>query len=786
MTLKKSRGLFLILLLVFLLTAVAHADPLHCDLTKYTPSNGLAAAIEKDALVVTWQGVNDQELRLQFVIRDGTPVVREVAIRSHQGDWNIVATNLIPEFRVVSGLRRITNQQLDPLAGLGVKITPEILNRDKWAAFWDAPLNVPGGESAHNNNTPPHDGVLDQPGLPRRPEEIHRGSAVYHSQGCAVRTDGARIEITFPGVGLGVFEGRLVYVVYRGTNLIRQEVIAKTEMPSVAYKYEAGVSGMKAGKVVWRDLSNHAKDHRPGAAKAEHAVVVKANNRVIEADAPGGSIAAFPPPHNFFWARETDYNLGYNWYREDNGVIAFGVRQPDREESAAQENRGPEDRQQNFALRNARPGTWQHMPVYFYVDGGEAAIDGALAFTRADHFAALDGYKVMATHFHMGLVAQAMRAGGLSASVPDLEVMRAAGIDIVAPIDGGGAVSVEPGPRGKMPPREDPKWKQWSGRGYTFTDPRPGGASSDPFASLAEYYTAAIQHSDSHFIVMANAEVLRGPVADALGAHNDILFSHPVFWQQGRNPGQPLFEKNPKYGTIYHIGTAADMMEMAHHENLILYMPHPRSKGSTGFPDAIKDTPHFLDPNYRGIGFRWGMGLDGSEIRLCEYRCLPTLDDMNNWMADKPGPAKFVQAISEIYRQGHGDDIYANNPVNYVKLDRLPPPGEWAPVIDAMKRGDYFVTSGEVLIPSIEITGTGDQRSLEAEVQWTFPLDFVEVVWGDGQHTDRQVISTTDLPPFGRRHFSIPFRATGKKWIRFAAWDSAGNGALAQPVKLRP
>jgi hypothetical protein len=41
-----------------------------------------------------------------------------------------------------------------------------------------------------------------------------------------------------------------------------------------------------------------------------------------------------------------------------------------------------------------------------------------------------------------------------------------------------------------------------------------------------------------------------------------------------------------------------------------------------------------------------------------------------------------------------------------------------------------------------------------------------------------------DLPPFGRRRFEIPFDATGKKWVRFAAWDSAGNGALVQPVRV--
>jgi hypothetical protein len=75
-------------------------------------------------------------------------------------------------------------------------------------------------------------------------------------------------------------------------------------------------------------------------------------------------------------------------------------------------------------------------------------------------------------------------------------------------------------------------------------------------------------------------------------------------------------------------------------------------------------------------------------------------------------------------------------------------------------------------------------RSVAAEVEWTFPLDFVEVVWGDGVKTDRQIIAATDLPPFGTHKFSIPFNAAGKKWVRFAAWDSAGNGATTQPIKL--
>ena len=105
-------------------------------------------------------------------------------------------------------------------------------------------------------------------------------------------------------------------------------------------------------------------------------------------------------------------------------------------------------------------------------------------------------------------------------------------------------------------------------------------------------------------------------------------------------------------------------------------------------------------------------------------------------------------------------------------------------IINAMKRGDYFVTSGEVLISNYEVEGTGNQRTISADVEWTYPLNFVEVVWGDGKKTDRQIISTTDLPAFGKKRFQIPFDATGKKWVRFAAWDVATNGAFVQPIKL--
>ena len=103
----------------------------------------------------------------------------------------------------------------------------------------------------------------------------------------------------------------------------------------------------------------------------------------------------------------------------------------------------------------------------------------------------------------------------------------------------------------------------------------------------------------------------------------------------------------------------------------------------------------------------------------------------------------------------------------------------------ALRSGEFFVTTGEVLIPHWGVEGSGKERTVVADVKWTFPLEFVEAVWGDGQNVGRKVISATDQKPFGSHRYQIPFDAAGKKWVRFSVWDSAGNGAFTQPVHLK-
>jgi hypothetical protein len=738
--------------LALAVSSAASADPLTCGLGAYKPAAGLTAAVADNTLAVTWDGESNSELRLRFGIEGGTPIVRELAVRKKGGPWSTLATNLTPEFRVVSGLRRATQQQTEPLVKLGIDLTPAVIDKIKWEAFWDAPLYIEGsGElpPTHRTAIPAMKGVANQPGLPRKPEEVKRATVAYQADRCEVKSNGGRLEVSFPGVTLGVFTGRLQFDVFKGTNLIRQVVIAKTELPSVAYKYDGGLKGLPihaASKVVWRDLAGRWQDQRFGGPVNKDPATVWSSNRLIAADLPGGSIAAFPPPHSFYGARESNQILGDNYYRKDSDTsFSFGVRQAEKEED-------PEFLH-NFALTSARPGTWQQMPVFFYVtpSPATAAVDAALAYTRGDRFKPLPGYQVMGSHYHVGLVPRLKDAGSLDDRLNDVESLKAVGINIFGVIDG---------------VRGDEK-----GDAY--------------LAAQAEYYDAARRQSDSTFLVMPNKE----NTGVDIGGHHDLMMSKPVFWLATRAAGQPLVEQHPKYGKVYNLGSPADLFEMAKRENLIINMPHPRSKGSTGYPEAIKET-HFAQEVYEGVGYRWGMGIDGSETRLCEYRCLGLFDEMTNWYVDRNMPLKHLQGISEsrsdIGERGKPpyDATYANGPVNYIKLDRLPTVDDSSPIINAMKRGDYFVTSGEVLISSYAVEGTGDQRTISAEVEWTYPLNFVEVVWGDGKTVDRQIIPTTDLPAFGKKHFQIPFNAAGKKWVRFAAWDVATNGAFVQPVRL--
>ncbi len=727
--------------------AAASGQSFTCDLHEYKPAEGLRAEVRSGALELNWQGERGEPLRAAFTIRDGQPIVTELAARG-TGGWVVLARDLTPEFQVTSGKRRLSQQQIAPLRELGVELTPEVVDREKWFAFWDAPLMVPGRPGTN----------LD---LPRKPEEIRRAWAQYHATGCAVKTDGARIEATFPGLEMGIFSGALQFTVYRGSNLLRQEAIAKTDEPSVAYKYTAGLKGFTAGentRLVWRDVARGWQKYEFGGAVNQYPVGVRARNRLGILETGGGSLAVLPPSHKFFFAREMETNLGYIYYRKDGaGSFAIGVRQPDREtgykpygiSDAVWQRRVNEAREEinNFALYNAPPGTLQRMPVYFYLSAevGRATDEHVLAYTHDDVYKAMPGMKVLVSHFHFHFNEQLTDAGTVDYEPTWLPVFRALGINIAILAD-------------------------------FHSDSHPADTGAIRLDEQKVYFEGCERFSDRDFLLIPGEE----PDAN-FGGHYMFLFPRPVYFTHVRKPAapptQPYVETQAGFGKVYHTSSAPTELELLKDEQGLVWQTHPRTKGSAGYPDAVKDQDFFQSDRYLGGSYQ-SLPVDQSERRLCEQRCLGLLDDMNNWSG-----AKYMIAEGDTYMKNPDDETYPQLVVNYVKLDRVPRFADgWAPVVKALRAGDYFVTSGEVLFRNWGIEGSGPHRYYNADVEWTFPPEFAELVWGDGKTTGSEVISLTGQPPMSSHQFHVPFDVAGKKWVRFAVWDSAGNGALTQPV----
>ena len=83
----KFRGL---LLSLAMLTGAGAAQSLHCNLQGYKAMDGLKAEATGSALSMTWQGEGGQQLRAHFALRNGQPVIEELAARQGSGNWVVL------------------------------------------------------------------------------------------------------------------------------------------------------------------------------------------------------------------------------------------------------------------------------------------------------------------------------------------------------------------------------------------------------------------------------------------------------------------------------------------------------------------------------------------------------------------------------------------------------------------------------------------------------------------------------------------------------------------------
>ena len=354
----------------------------------------------------------------------------------------------------------------------------------------------------------------------------------------------------------------------------------------------------------------------------------------------------------------------------------------------------------------------------------------------------MPGFKVLVSHFHMHFNEQLTDAGSMDVQPSWLQVFRGLGIDIAI-------------------------WRT----SIAIRIPTIPGRIR--FKEQKVYFEGCRRFSDRNFLLIPGEE----PDATLGGHYITFLPRSGLLVPRARSRGRSSPANEAPYGKVYHVGSPADELDMLRREQGLMWQAHPRTKGSAGYPDAVRDKAHFLSDRFLGGSYQ-SLPVDQSQKRICEVRCLGLLDEMNNWGA---GP-KYMIAEGDTYMKYPDDETFPQLIVNYVKLDRVPKFTEdWSPIAKAMRAGDYFVSSGEVLLRN-----WADRSERLSPPKWNgrFPLEFVELVWGDGKTTGAQIVPATELAPMGSHRFRIPFDPAGKKWVRFAAWDSAGNGAFTQPAPI--
>jgi len=645
--------------------------------------------------VVTWTGENGLSLQAVFAIDGSKPVVRRLSFKKENG-WITLAENVYPEYEIVSGVRR-----KDAKNGT--------IEENRWWNYNDDPL--------------------------QNASEVRSAPAVFSCQDILTEENGTRVDISYPGVKAGPFSGSLRFTVFNGSNLFRIELVAKTQEPSVAYMYRGGLTGIQAKTLFWLDPSRALQRLATGAAIDSHSVKVRARNRILTAELKEGSIACFPPPHSFFWDRQLEINVGFNYYRNNGKTLAIGVRHNEKSEYyPGLSNPIP------WELYNARPGTWQKMQVYFYLspERAEECRKNAMAYTHRDAYKPLTGYKTMVNHFHMAFW-EDYRKSPSAVDFPWIRLFREMGIDIVYQNDFHGG------------------------------DGHPKDTTAVRLNEQKIYFEACRKFSGKNFLILPGEEP-----NTALGGHWDILLPKPVYYTNRASGGKKT-EIIPPYGMVYHIGSPDDLLYLLKEENGLAWTTHPRTKSSEAFPDQYKNSNFFRSPFWLGASFTY-LPADLSFVRLMDDRCEGVFNDMNNWA----GP-KYMLGEVDTYKKFSDYDPYGDFNVNYVKLDSLPAFGDWSALVQSLRSGDFFVTTGEVLIRRCRV----QNGEVAAEVEWTFPLEFVEAVWSDGTRIGRKMIPATDRPPFGTGEFRIPYPSDAK-WVRFSAWDCAVNGAFTQPVFPNP
>ncbi|MGI8604438.1 MAG: hypothetical protein ACR2OZ_15800 [Verrucomicrobiales bacterium] len=655
---------------------------------------------------VMWPMSAEEKGVAVFSLDEKMPLIESLAIAAKKQPTTVVLRALNPVTLLTVGSRDAENPQ-------------------GWGAFFD--------------NTP------------RRAYETHL--VALGRRRVQTSSHGTRTTVSLAEAFGGGFRGDVRFTFYRNSPLIHAETVLTTQDDWRAIIYDAGLESSAPSweSMAWNDTGGKFQSVTHGGETAAEPVAV--SGRTIVASGIAGSLAVFPPPHQFFYPQDEAYNLKFVWhgwnYRQRVSGGGLGIRQ-----SEIGDNRF-------VPWFNAPPGTEQRLGVFYLLSLGDArqALDAVARYTRGDRFKKLPGYLTFTSHYHvehsrnfLEKQKQQQTSGvprGLE-SPGFIKTFKARGADIVHLAE----FHYEEG------------WRL---------------PEADRLRKLKVMHDECRRLSDGELLLLPGEE----PNV-YLGGHWISLFPKPVNWTLNRLAGKSFVEEIEGCGKVYRVGSPADILRLFEAERGLMWTAHPRIKSSFNFPDRYKDTEFFRSDRFLGAAWK-AMPADLSRPTL-GWRVLDLLDDMSNW-----GVKKFILGEVDIFRMEPDFETYGHMNINYLRLAKLPRYDDgWQPVLDTLRGGQFFTTTGEVLIPDFTVAGKQSGQTLELEpdaapvleahLEWTFPLAFAEIVSGDGQKVFRQRIDLTDTESFSTRKLRLPVDLKGRTWVRFEVWDTAANGAFTQPV----
>ena len=309
------------------------------DLSGHKPASGVVIHQDGTRLRVAWPMAKGEHGVLILQLRDKEPLIEELGVaKTADGPTSLLLRKVNPMTRLTVGIRDLSKQG--------------------WNAFFDNP--------------------------PQRPHATF--VAVLQPKKVRAQSQGRHSTVILDGLTAGPFHGDLRFTVYPGCRLVHTEAVVSTEKDACAILYDAGLTSAKPDwkTIAWLDTNDEWQ--RVSATSQETATPVAARYRTIIAESDGGSVAVFPPPHQYLYPLDFADNFQFVWHGR-----GFGIRQP------------PEGDKRFVPWVNAPPGTEQHLSIFYCLSRDKAPriLEEVRRFTHGDRFKKLDGYRTFTSHYHI-------------------------------------------------------------------------------------------------------------------------------------------------------------------------------------------------------------------------------------------------------------------------------------------------------------------------------------------------------------------------------------------------